>query len=84
MANGTAMLAVRGNCIVDGEGNPVVLRGFGLGGWMRYGWRQPGVWSPAAEYAVERQVEEVCVAAKAEGMSRAAPQASPECTPTAA
>jgi endoglucanase len=34
MANGTAMLAVRGNRIVDGEGSDVVLRGFGLGGWM--------------------------------------------------
>src|SRR5215218_10887229 len=34
MSNGTAMLAVRGKRIVDGEGNDVVLRGFGLGGWM--------------------------------------------------
>ncbi len=34
MANGTALLGARGNRIVDGEGNPVVLRGFGLGGWM--------------------------------------------------
>ena len=41
---------------------------FGLGGWMRYGRRQPGVWSPAAEYEVERQVEELCVEAKPEGI----------------
>src|SRR5918911_1749220 len=34
MANGTALLGARGNRIVDGEGNDVVLRGFGLGGWM--------------------------------------------------
>src|ERR671921_2556748 len=34
MADGTALLRVRGNRIVDGEGNDVVLRGFGLGGWM--------------------------------------------------
>ena len=34
MSNGTALLGARGNRIVDGEGNPVVLRGFGLGGWM--------------------------------------------------
>src|SRR5687768_2571451 len=34
MANGTAMLAVQGNRIVDGEEKPIVLRGFGLGGWM--------------------------------------------------
>ncbi len=34
MANGTAMLAVRGSRLVDGNGNDVVLRGFGLGGWM--------------------------------------------------
>src|SRR5919112_6260082 len=34
MDNGTASLRVQGNRIVDGEGNEVVLRGFGLGGWM--------------------------------------------------
>ena len=34
MANGAAMLAVQGNRIVDGEEQPIVLRGFGLGGWM--------------------------------------------------
>ena len=33
---------------------------------MRYRWRAPGVWSPAPEYEVERQVEEVCVVAKPE------------------
>src|SRR5918911_3723019 len=30
----TPFLTVRGNRIVDGGGRPVVLRGFGLGGWM--------------------------------------------------
>src|SRR5919112_1952492 len=34
MANGTALLAARGNRIADGEEKPIVLRGFGLGGWM--------------------------------------------------
>jgi endoglucanase len=34
MDNGTALLGAQGNRIVDGEGNPVLLRGFGLGGWM--------------------------------------------------
>src|ERR687889_916974 len=34
MDNATASLRVQGNRIVDGEGNEVVLRGFGLGGWM--------------------------------------------------
>ena len=34
MANGNALLRVSGNRIVSGDGDPVVLRGFGLGGWM--------------------------------------------------
>src|SRR3712207_9555882 len=34
MANATDFLAVRGNRVVNGEGQTVVLRGFGLGGWM--------------------------------------------------
>jgi hypothetical protein len=29
-----AILKVKGDKIVDGEGNPVLLRGAGLGGWM--------------------------------------------------
>jgi endoglucanase len=34
MTNATDFLAVRGNRVVNGEGQTVVLRGFGLGGWM--------------------------------------------------
>jgi endoglucanase len=34
VANGNALLKVSGNQLVDGDGNAVVLRGFGLGGWM--------------------------------------------------
>ena len=34
MANATNLLAVRGSRLVNGEGQTVVLRGFGLGGWM--------------------------------------------------
>jgi endoglucanase len=34
MTTQSTRLTVRGSRIVDGEGNPVVLRGFGLGGWM--------------------------------------------------
>ena len=30
----TGYLRIDGNRLVDGEGRPVVLRGFGLGGWM--------------------------------------------------
>jgi hypothetical protein len=29
-----AILKVKDDKIVDGEGNPVLLRGAGLGGWM--------------------------------------------------
>jgi len=28
-------LGISGNQIVDGDGRPVVLRGFGLGGWLK-------------------------------------------------
>jgi aryl-phospho-beta-D-glucosidase BglC (GH1 family) len=34
MANATDFLAVRGSRVVNEEGQTVVLRGFGLGGWM--------------------------------------------------
>jgi endoglucanase len=34
MATGGVQLRTRGSRIVDGEGRDVVLRGFGLGGWM--------------------------------------------------
>jgi endoglucanase len=34
MTTESTRLTVRGSRIVDGEGNSVVLRGFGLGGWM--------------------------------------------------
>ena len=27
-------LSTSGSRILDGEGNPILLRGFGLGGWM--------------------------------------------------
>src|SRR5215210_4512021 len=30
----SSFLTVRGNRIVNGDGQPVILRGFGLGGWM--------------------------------------------------
>ena len=41
---------------------------YGLGGWMAYGKEAPGVWSPVPDHEVERQVLEVCVAAKREGV----------------
>lgn len=34
MANG--ILRVQGDKVVDGNGNPVYLRGASLGGWMKY------------------------------------------------
>ena len=34
MANGDPRLTVRGSRLVDGAGVPVILKGFGLGGWM--------------------------------------------------
>ncbi len=34
MAKPTTFLTVRGSEIVNQAGDPVVLRGFGLGGWM--------------------------------------------------
>lgn len=34
MANATDLLRVQDNRVVDGEGRTVVLKGFGLGGWM--------------------------------------------------
>jgi hypothetical protein len=30
----TGILRVQGDKVVDGNGNPVILRGAGLGGWM--------------------------------------------------
>ena len=32
----TGILKVQGNKVVDGNGKTVVLRGAGLGGWMKY------------------------------------------------
>jgi hypothetical protein len=32
----TSMLKVQGTKIVDGDGKEVILRGAGLGGWMKY------------------------------------------------
>jgi hypothetical protein len=34
MSNG--ILQIQGERVVDGKGNPVILRGAGLGGWMKY------------------------------------------------
>jgi len=33
MSNG--ILKIEGEKVVDGKGNPVILRGAGLGGWMK-------------------------------------------------
>jgi len=46
--------------------NPGVA--YGLGGWIVYGKEAPGVWSPAPDFEVERQILKVCVAAKPEGV----------------
>jgi hypothetical protein len=35
MSNG--ILRIEGDQVVDGKGNAVILRGAGLGGWMKYG-----------------------------------------------
>lgn len=32
----TGILKVHGERVVDGNGKPVILRGAGLGGWMKY------------------------------------------------
>src|SRR5919112_881118 len=57
MANGSAQLTVRGSGLVDGEGQPVVLRGFGLGGWMNMENFITGY--PANEEAQREAVREV-------------------------
>jgi endoglucanase len=57
MANATNFLAVQGNQVVNGEGRPVVLRGFGLGGWMNMENFITGY--PANEEAQREAVREV-------------------------
>ena len=57
MANGSAQLTVRGSKLVDEEGQPVVLRGFGLGGWMNMENFITGY--PANEEAQREAVREV-------------------------
>jgi endoglucanase len=57
MANATALLAVRGNRVVNGEGQTVVLKGFGLGGWMNMENFITGY--PANEEAQREAVREV-------------------------
>jgi len=32
----TGFLRVKGDTIIDGDGNDVVMRGAALGGWMKY------------------------------------------------
>jgi endoglucanase len=57
MANATDFLAVQGNRVVNGEGQTVVLRGFGLGGWMNMENFITGY--PANEEAQREAVREV-------------------------
>jgi endoglucanase len=57
MADNLRTLSVRGNEIVDGEGHPVLLRGFGLGGWMNMENFITGY--PANEEAQREAVREV-------------------------
>ena len=57
MANATDLLAVRGNRVANGEGRPVLLRGFGLGGWMNMENFITGY--PANEEAQREAVREV-------------------------
>jgi endoglucanase len=57
MANATNLLAVRGSRLVNGEGRTVVLRGFGLGGWMNMENFITGY--PANEEAQREAVREV-------------------------
>lgn len=56
MTNATNFLTVRGNRIADREGRTVVLRGFGLGGWMNMENFITGY--PANEEAQRRAVRE--------------------------
>ncbi|TCJ15604.1 glycoside hydrolase family 5 protein [Rubrobacter taiwanensis] len=57
MTENQQALSVKGSEIVDGEGSPVVLRGFGLGGWMNMENFITGY--PANEEAQREAVREV-------------------------
>jgi endoglucanase len=57
MAKTTDLLAVQGNRVVNGEGQTVVLKGFGLGGWMNMENFITGY--PANEEAQREAVREV-------------------------
>jgi endoglucanase len=57
MADASGFLAIQGNRVVNGEGRSLVLRGFGLGGWMNMENFITGY--PANEEAQRRAVREV-------------------------
>jgi endoglucanase len=57
MADAPGFLRIQGNRIVDGEARPLVLRGFGLGGWMNMENFITGY--PANEEAQRRAIRQV-------------------------
>ena len=57
MADASGFLRIQGNRVVNGEGRSLVLRGFGLGGWMNMENFITGY--PANEEAQRRAVSEV-------------------------
>ncbi|KAG8840427.1 Endo-1,4-beta-xylanase 5, partial [Serendipita sp. 411] len=52
-----AILKVKGDKIVDGEGNPVLMRGAGLGGWMNQENFITGY--PGREFQIREALDEV-------------------------
>lgn len=42
----TGILRIEGEQVVDGQGNPIILRGAGLGGWMKYVQDEPRDFEP--------------------------------------
>lgn len=44
----SSILKVKGTQVVDGEGNPIILRGAGLGGWLKF----VAIQSPSPIYAL--------------------------------